>query len=89
MILLSQLDRRYYGDVAGRATWSMDFTLVKEGEEELTSDSGHSDQPSVHLEVDLDQIHSSMSGLDRNLRCVPACEKILLAGWLMNEYVGT
>ncbi len=35
----------------------MDFTLVKEGEEEPISDSGHSDfyQRSVHLEVDLDE----------------------------------
>jgi hypothetical protein len=35
----------------------MDFALVKEGEEDIIAESGHSDfyQRSVHLEADLDK----------------------------------
>lgn len=57
VIVLSQLDQRYYRDISGRATWTIDFTLVKEGEEDPISESGHSDfyQRSVHLEADLDE----------------------------------
>ncbi|KAF8811467.1 cysteine proteinase [Phlegmacium glaucopus] len=56
IIVLSQLDSRYYRDVAGRASWTMDFTLVKEGQKEPIAESGHSDfnLRSVHLEVDLE-----------------------------------
>jgi len=56
VIVLSQLDSRYYRDVAGRASWTMDFTLVKEGQKEPIADSGHSDfyLRSVHLEVELE-----------------------------------
>jgi hypothetical protein len=56
IIVLSQLDSRYYRDVAGRASWTMDFTLVKEGQKEPIADSGHSDfyLRSVHLEVELE-----------------------------------
>ena len=56
VIVLSQLDSRYYRDVAGRASWTMDFTLVKEGHLEPIADSGHSDfyLRSVHLEVELE-----------------------------------
>ncbi|KAF8808296.1 cysteine proteinase [Phlegmacium glaucopus] len=54
IIVLSQLDSRYYRDVAGRASWTMDFTLVKEGQKEPIAESGHLDFNfrSVHLEVD-------------------------------------
>ena len=57
VIVLSQLDQRYYRDISGRANWTMDFTLVKDGEEDPISESGHSDfyQRSVHLEADLDE----------------------------------
>jgi len=56
IIVLSQLDSRYYRDVAGRASWTMDFTLVKEGQKEPIAESGHSDfyLRSVHLEVELE-----------------------------------
>ncbi|KAF8799617.1 cysteine proteinase, partial [Phlegmacium glaucopus] len=56
IIVLSQLDSRYYRDVAGLASWTMDFTLVKEGRGEPIAESGHSDfnLRSVHLEVDLE-----------------------------------
>jgi hypothetical protein len=56
IIVLSQLDSKYYRDVAGRASWTMDFTLVKEGQKEPIADSGHSDfyLRSVHLEAELE-----------------------------------
>ncbi|KAF8159960.1 hypothetical protein B0H34DRAFT_424573 [Crassisporium funariophilum] len=56
VIVLSQLDSRYYRDVAGRASWTMDFTLVKEGQKEPIADSAHSDfyLRSVHLEIELE-----------------------------------
>ncbi|KAF8797363.1 cysteine proteinase, partial [Phlegmacium glaucopus] len=56
VIVLSQLDPRYYRDVAGLASWTMDFTLVKEGQKEPIAESGHLDfyLRSVHLEVNLE-----------------------------------
>lgn len=56
VIVLSQLDSRYYRDVAGRASWTMDFTLVKEGEKEPLAESAHSEfyLRNVHLEIDLE-----------------------------------
>jgi hypothetical protein len=57
VIVLSQLERRYYLDISGRASWTMDFCLAKVGEEDIIAESAHSDfyQRSVHLEVDLDE----------------------------------
>ncbi|KAF9529609.1 hypothetical protein CPB83DRAFT_259893 [Crepidotus variabilis] len=57
VIVLSQLDQRYFRDIAGRASWTMDFSLVKEGDKEPIADSGHSDffQRSVHLEAELEE----------------------------------
>ncbi|KAF8808297.1 cysteine proteinase [Phlegmacium glaucopus] len=54
--LNSRVDSRYYRDVAGRASWTMDFTLVKEGQKEPIAESGHSDfyLRSVYLEVGLE-----------------------------------
>ncbi|KAF8194986.1 hypothetical protein BJ912DRAFT_847616 [Pholiota molesta] len=56
LIVLSQLDSRYYRDVAGRAAWTMDFTLVKEGEKIPLAESAHSEffLRSVHLEIELE-----------------------------------
>ena len=56
MIVLSQLDSRYFRDIAGRASWTLDFTLVKEGEKEPIAESAHSEfyLRSVHLEVELE-----------------------------------
>ncbi|KDR70872.1 hypothetical protein GALMADRAFT_75596 [Galerina marginata CBS 339.88] len=56
VIVLSQLDTRYYRDIAGRATWTMDFALVKEGETEPIAESAHSEfyLRSVHLEAELE-----------------------------------
>ena len=56
MIVLSQLDSRYFRDVAGQASWSLDFTLVKEGEKEPIAESAHSEfyLRSVYLEAELE-----------------------------------
>ena len=57
VIVLSQLERRFYRDISGRASWTMDFCLVKEGEEDIIAESSHSDfyQRSVYLEAELDK----------------------------------
>lgn len=70
VIVLSQLDTRYYRDVAGRATWTMDFTLVKEGEKEPLAESAHSEffLRSVHLEIELEAgTYTVYVRLDRTL----------------------
>ncbi|KAF9480348.1 cysteine proteinase [Pholiota conissans] len=56
LIVLSQLDSRYYRDIAGKASWTMDFTLVKEGEKIPLAESAHSEfyLRSVHLEIELE-----------------------------------
>jgi len=56
VIVLSQLDSRYFRDVAGQASWSLDFTLVKEGEKEPIAESAHSEfyLRSVYLETELE-----------------------------------
>ncbi|KAF9529607.1 hypothetical protein CPB83DRAFT_852411 [Crepidotus variabilis] len=55
VIVLSQLDQRYFRDISGQAIWSMDFTLVKEGETEPIAASVHSasGMRDVHLETEL------------------------------------
>lgn len=56
LIVLSQLDTRYFRDIAGRSTWTMDFALVKEGEKEPLAESLHSDfyLRSANLEIELE-----------------------------------
>ncbi|TFK38213.1 hypothetical protein BDQ12DRAFT_735790 [Crucibulum laeve] len=56
VIVLSQLDTRYFRDIKGRSYWSLDFVLVKEGEKEALAESPHSRffTRSVNLELDLD-----------------------------------
>ncbi|PPQ65694.1 hypothetical protein CVT24_012112 [Panaeolus cyanescens] len=56
VIVLSQIDSRYFRDVAGRASWTMDFVLVKEGERKPIAASSHSEfyLRSVHLEANLE-----------------------------------
>ncbi|KAF9009889.1 hypothetical protein BDQ17DRAFT_1273557 [Cyathus striatus] len=56
VIVLSQLDRRYFQDLAGRSSWSLDFILVKEGEKEPIAESNHAwfYTRSVNLETELD-----------------------------------
>lgn len=56
VIVLSQLDSRYYRDVSGKASWTMDFVLVKQGDKEPLAESAHSDfyLRNVHLEIELE-----------------------------------
>ena len=56
LIVLSQLDSRYFRDIAGRSSWTMDFALVREGEKEPLAESLHSDfyLRSVNLEIELE-----------------------------------
>jgi len=50
------MDRKYYRDLAGKAFWSMDFALVKEGETEPTVEVAHSEfyTSNVNAEVELE-----------------------------------
>lgn len=79
VIVLSQLDSRYYRDVAGRASWTMDFTLVKEGEKVPLADSAHSEfyLRSVHLEIELEAgTYIVYVRLDRTLDRNEVCSDI-------------
>ena len=42
VIVLSQLDRRYFDAVAGTYSWSLDFRLYKKGSKDLLAMSSHS-----------------------------------------------
>ena len=56
MIVLSKLDDRYFRDLCGRANWTMDFNLVREGERTPIASSNHSFlfRRSVNLEATLE-----------------------------------
>jgi hypothetical protein len=56
VIVLSKLDDRYYRDLGGRAKWTMDFSLVREGEKTPIASSNHSYlfSRSVNLEATLE-----------------------------------
>ena len=56
VIVLSQIDTRYFRDLAGKAKWSLDFVLVKEGEKQPIAEVPHSkfNLRSVNLEVELE-----------------------------------
>ncbi|KAF9009888.1 hypothetical protein BDQ17DRAFT_1347079 [Cyathus striatus] len=56
VIVLSQLDRRYFNDISGRSAWSLDFVLVKEGVKEPVAVSNHAwlYTRSVNLEMELE-----------------------------------
>ncbi|KAF9009891.1 hypothetical protein BDQ17DRAFT_1406138 [Cyathus striatus] len=56
VIVLSQLDRRYFDFIAGRSRWCLDFVLVKEGEKKPRAVSNHAwyNTRSVNLEVELE-----------------------------------
>ncbi|TFK77479.1 cysteine proteinase [Pluteus cervinus] len=41
VIVLSQLDDRYYNDLVGSIYWTMDFVLFKRGEKETIAESSH------------------------------------------------
>lgn len=56
MIVLSQLDTRYFSDISGRSGWSLDFVMYKQGETEVLAESLHARyfSRSVNLELQLD-----------------------------------
>ncbi|KAF9552248.1 cysteine proteinase [Agrocybe pediades] len=56
IIVLSQLDKRYFSDISGKSSWMLDFALVKQGEKEPIAHSVHSSfyMRSVHLEAELE-----------------------------------
>ncbi|KAG7091306.1 hypothetical protein E1B28_010352 [Marasmius oreades] len=55
IIVLSQLDERFFERINGRCAWRFDFVLFKEGEEEAVGESSHArfTSRSVNLEIDL------------------------------------
>lgn len=56
MIVLSQLDTRYYDDISGRCHWTFDFIIFKKGEKDPISESLASRMyaRSVNVEVNLE-----------------------------------
>ncbi|KAJ7230260.1 hypothetical protein GGX14DRAFT_410281 [Mycena pura] len=56
MIVLSQMDARYFSDISGRSRWSLDFVLYKQGETQALAESLHARyfSRSVNLEIQLD-----------------------------------
>ncbi|KAF8210761.1 hypothetical protein K438DRAFT_2011307 [Mycena galopus ATCC 62051] len=56
IIVLSQLDSRYFNDISGRSYWHFDFLLFKWGQTEPVANSSHPrfDSRSVKLELDLE-----------------------------------
>jgi hypothetical protein len=56
MIVLSQLDTRYFRDISGRSRWSLDFVVYKQGETEAIAESLHARyfSRSVNLEIPLE-----------------------------------
>ncbi|KAF7345636.1 Cysteine proteinase [Mycena venus] len=56
IIVLSQLDSRYFNDISGRSYWSFDFLLFKRGQTEpvATSSQPRFYSRSVNLELDLE-----------------------------------
>jgi hypothetical protein len=57
IIVLSQLDSRYYTGLSGQSIWTFDFALFKKGETEAIASSLHSRfyARSVNLEIDLSE----------------------------------
>ena len=56
VIVLSQLDSRYFKEIAGISSWTLEFTLVKRGEEAPLADATPTllYSRSVNLEIDLE-----------------------------------
>ena len=54
--MLSQLDSRYFKEIAGTSSWTLDFVLVKRGEKEPLAETASSllYARSVNLEIDLE-----------------------------------
>lgn len=56
IVVLSQLDGRYFIDITGRWYWNLEFVLFKKGEEDAIAESTYSSfySRSVNVEVDLE-----------------------------------
>ena len=56
ILVLSQLDTKYFKDLTGKADWSLDFILYRVGEKEPIAEVPHSEfnLRSVNLEVELE-----------------------------------
>jgi hypothetical protein len=56
IIVVSQLDARYFKEISGMSMWSLDFVLAKRGEKEPIAESASAMlySRSVNLEMDLD-----------------------------------
>jgi hypothetical protein len=56
IIVLSQLDTRYFKEIAGIASWTLEFALVKRGEKDPLSEATPTllYSRSVNLEIDLE-----------------------------------
>ncbi|KZV99799.1 cysteine proteinase [Exidia glandulosa HHB12029] len=57
VIVLAQLDSRYFSEISGYSYWSLEFVLFKKDESEPLAESGHTSLwgRSVNLEIDLDE----------------------------------
>ncbi|KAG5649945.1 hypothetical protein H0H81_001370 [Sphagnurus paluster] len=57
IVVLSQIDVRYFKEIAGTSSWCLDFTLVKRGDLEPIAESSSSllYSRSVNLEMELDE----------------------------------
>lgn len=57
IIVLAQLDDRYYRSISGLSDWSLDFKLFKKGETTLLASSSHSTfyRRSVNAELELEE----------------------------------
>ncbi|KAG8926735.1 hypothetical protein FRC02_008704 [Tulasnella sp. 418] len=71
IIVLAQLDTRYFDELAGCYMWSLDFTVSKKGDGEVLGSSYYSsqDERSVKLEVNLEEgeyvVHVRLERMDR------------------------
>lgn len=56
VIVLSQLDDRYFQDLSGSSVWSFNFIVYKKGDPEEIAESSESDfgTRSVNIEMELD-----------------------------------
>jgi len=78
VIVLSKLDDRYFRDLRGRANWTMDFSLVRQGEKTPIASSSHSYLyiRSVNLEATLEAgTYLVYVRLDRTLRPYQGAEE--------------
>ena len=56
IIVLSQLDKLYFKDISGISCWSLDFVLVRRGQEDPVAEASSAlpFTQSVNLEIELD-----------------------------------